>query len=197
LALDRLPCGRAGAALRRLTRADVNAMAEQRPDVLPAVCWPSGPRPGTGDAMVGAVQAALATAAALARAGDYRGARQLCAEVVLDAQPIIAARRELLAAALHALLLAQGFRLLSGLVRAVGGRDVRVVLLPEAGGPVAPPCVRERLGGTTWVLDGRWLDRLSPDDAFLRHWCDALGVRGCGGGVLREPGSVARVLEPV
>jgi hypothetical protein len=147
--------------------------------------------------MAGAVEAALTTAVALARAGDCRGARQVCAAVVLEAQPLIAARKELLAAALHALLVAEGFKLLSRVVMAVSGRSVRLVLLPEDAGPIAPPLVREEPWRTTYVLDPRWLARLAPDDMFLRHWCDALSAREAGRAVVAEPEPVLRHLEPV
>jgi hypothetical protein len=147
--------------------------------------------------MAGAVQAALTTAVALARAGDCRGARQVCAAVVLDAQPLIAARKELLAVTLHALLVAEGFKLLSSVVMAVSGRSVRVILLPEDAGPIAPPLVREEPWRTTYVLDSRWLALLAPDDIFLRHWCDALTPREPGPPVVAEPKPVLRHLEPV
>jgi hypothetical protein len=147
--------------------------------------------------MAGAVQAALTTAVALARAGDCRSARQVCAAVVLDAQPLIAARKELLAVALHALLVAEGFKLLSSLVMAVSGSRVRVTLLPDDAGPIAPPLIREEAWRTTYVLDPRWLARLAPDDMFLRHWCDALTAREPGPPVAAEPKPVLRHLEPV
>jgi hypothetical protein len=147
--------------------------------------------------MAGAVQAALTTAVALARAGDCRGARQMCAAVVLDAQPIIAARKELLAVALHVLLVAEGFKLLSRVVMAVSGRSVRVILLPQDAGSIAPPLVREEPWRTTYVLDPRWLTRLTPDDMFLRHWCDVLSARKPGPPVVAEPEPVLRHLEPV
>jgi hypothetical protein len=147
--------------------------------------------------MAGTVHAALTAAVALARAGDCRGARQMCAAVVLDAQPIIAARKELLVVALHALLVAEGFKLLSRVVMAVSGRNVRVTLLPQDAGPIAPPLVREEPWRTTYVLDPRWLARLTPDDMFLRHWCDVLSAREPGPPVVAEPEPVLRHLEPV
>jgi len=147
--------------------------------------------------MAGAVQAALTTAVALARGGDCRSARHLCATILLEAQPIIAARKELLAVALHALLVAEGFKLLSGVVMAVSGRSVQVILLPEDAGPIAPPLVREEPWRTTYVLDSRWLSRLTPEDMFLRQWCDALTAREAGRAVVADPEPVLRHLEPV
>jgi hypothetical protein len=144
-----------------------------------------------------AALAALNTAVRLARAGDCHGARELCATVVLEAQPIIAARKELLRAALHALLVAHGFKLLSRVVMAVSGRRLQVIVLPEEAGPIAPPRARQEPRRTTYALDPRWLARLSPDDMFLRHWCDALTAREPGRPVLVEPEPVPRRLEPV
>ncbi|HVC63527.1 MAG TPA: hypothetical protein VND19_24575 [Acetobacteraceae bacterium] len=123
--------------------------------------------------MADAAVAALDDAAALARAGDCQRARELCAAVVFEMQPIIAAHAELLRAALHALLTVRGFRLLSRMVTAISGRSVHVVMLPGAG-PIAPPRRREEAGRTIYILDPRWLDRLSRDDMYVRHWCNAL-----------------------
>jgi len=177
-------------------------MAERRPDMLPLDMLPpglrpSGPRPSPEDAVASAIQAALTSAVTLARAGDCRSARQLCAAVVLDAQPLIAARKELLAVALHALLVAEGFKLLSSVVMAVSGRSVRVTLLPEAAGPITPPLVGEEPWRTTYTLDPRWVARLAPDDMFLRHWCDVLSAPEAGRAVVAEPEPVLRHLELV
>jgi hypothetical protein len=147
--------------------------------------------------MAGVVQAALSAAVALARVGDCRSARHLCATVVLGAQPIIAARKELLAVALHALLVAACFKLLSSVVIAVSGRRVQVILLPKDAGPIAPPLVREDPWRTSYVPDPRWLARLASDDMFLRHWCDVLSAREAGRAVVAEPEPVLRHLEPV
>jgi hypothetical protein len=165
-------------------------------DTLPQVPWTGGVRPSEADAMAREALATLRRAVGLARDGDCRGARELCAAVVLEAQPLIAARKELLGAALHALLVARGFKLLSGLVMAVSGRRVQVIMLPDETGPVAPPVVREEPRRTTYVLDPRWLARLSADDIFLRHWCDALTAREPCPPVVAEPQPVARHLEP-
>ncbi len=148
--------------------------------------------------MAGAVLTALTSAAALARAGDRHRARQLCATVVLDAQPIIAARRELLPVALHALLVAHAFKLVSRVAMAVSGRSVEVILLPEEQiGPITPPRARKELGRTIYLLDPRWLARLAPNDMFLRHWCDALTARAHGRPVSVATEPATRHLEPV
>lgn len=119
---------------------------------------------------------ALDSAIRLAQAGDRQGARQLCAAVISKAQPLIAARRELFCATLHALLVAHGFKQLSRLVMAISGRSVQIVVLPEHAGLAVPPR-REGQGYETYALDPNWLTQLSPDDAFLQWWCNALTDR--------------------
>jgi hypothetical protein len=119
----------------------------------------------------------LRTAVDLAEAGNYQRARELCAAVIFDIQPLIAASRELLRITLHALLLARGFKLLSRLVMAVSGSDVQVTLAPDQKGYAAPPRRGETAGRTVYFLDPNWLARLSPNDLFLQSWSDALAGR--------------------
>ena len=166
------------------------------PDMLSRAPWTGGTRPSAADAMACAVLAGLRRAVGLARDGDCGAARVLCAAVVREAQPLIAARKELLGAALHALLVARGFKLLSGLVMAVSGRGIQVVLLAEGTGLAAPPVVREEPRRTTYMLDPRWVAALSADDIFLRHWCDALMTREPCPAIVAETLTMARHLEP-
>ena len=88
-------------------------MPDQQAEKRTRALLPSGPRPGSEEAMAAAARAALDAAAALARAGDRQRARELCAAVLFEAQPMIAARADLLRATLYALLTAHGFKLLS------------------------------------------------------------------------------------
>ena len=171
-------------------------MADQQTEKRPRVSLLSNPRPGFDLAMAGATQAALDEAVAVARGGDRQRAREICAAVVLDAQPIIAARADLLRGTFYALLMAHGFRLLSRVVLALTGRSVQVGLLPECNGPIAPPAMREQPGRTICTLDPRWLDRLSLDDMLLRHWCDALLARPPGPAAASGTAPVSRHLEP-
>jgi hypothetical protein len=127
--------------------------------------------------MVTHARAALETAIAMAQAGAQQDARELCATVVFDAQPMFAACPDLLRTAVYALLMARGFQLLSRLVLAMSGRRVRLVMAPAIAGPTAPPRGREEPGRTTYALDQRWLDRLTADDLLFRHWCDAFITR--------------------
>jgi hypothetical protein len=172
-------------------------MTHQQTEQRIQACLPSNPRPWSEQATVDAARAALDAAVALARTGDRQCARQICAAVVFDAQPMIAARAELLGATLHALLMAHGFRLLSRVVLAMSGRSVQVALLREYAGPMLPPQGREEQGRTVYALDPRWLDRLSPDDMLFRHWCDALVAWRSGDAELPGTAPATRHLEPV
>jgi hypothetical protein len=119
-------------------------------------------------------RATLSTAVGLARAGDCQRARELCAAVIFEMQPLMAARRDLLCITLYALLVARGFKLLSRFVRAMSGSDIQMVLLPGVGGTAAPQCRGEQQGRTIYGVDPGWLARLSPEDGFLQRWSDAL-----------------------
>jgi hypothetical protein len=147
--------------------------------------------------MADAALAALNAAAGFARAGDRQRAREHCAAVVFEAQPLIAARTELLRAALRALLMAHGFKLLSRVMIAITGRGIEVVVLADRTGPIAPPRLWEEPGRTICTLDPRWLDRLSPDDIFLRQWSDSLVARQHRRADASVTASTPRRLEPV
>jgi hypothetical protein len=122
--------------------------------------------------------ATLSTAVGLARAGDCQRARELCASVIFEIQPLMAARRDLLRITLYALLVARGFKLLSRFVRAMSGSDIQMVLLPGGVGTAAPQFRGEQQGRTIYAVDPGWLARLSPEDDFLQRWTDAL-ADGC------------------
>jgi hypothetical protein len=179
-------------------------MTEQETGQYGEAGWCNGARPGSGEAMAIAVRAALDAAVALVRRGDRQGAREHCAAIVFDAQPLIAARPELLRGMLYALLMAHGFRLLSRVVLAMTGKAVHVALLPVATGPIASPRAQLEPGRTIYTLDPRWLALLSPDDAGFRQWCDALtgqrhySAKVSGAASAKAPGGApaARHLEP-
>lgn len=153
-----------------VTRPEANAMPEHRSDVRGL----SYPNAHSESELAAATLAALDAAVTLARHGDRQRARELCAAVVFKAQPIIAARQDLLRAVLHALLVAQAFTLLSRVVIAMGGGRIEVEVLPERARPSTPPCSRKGLRGTIYTVDPRWLAQLAPDDVFLRRWCNLL-----------------------
>ena len=147
--------------------------------------------------MEAAARASLVAAGALARSGDRQRAREVCAAVLFEMQPIIAARTDLLRPALYALLMAHGFRLLSRVALAMSGVATQVVLRQDWTGPVAQPQRTQTAGRTIYVLDPRWLDQLLPDDMFLRQWSDALAARKRDYVERPGPASVPRRLEPV
>jgi hypothetical protein len=122
--------------------------------------------------------ATLQTAVAMARSGARQRARDLCAAVVFQVQPLLPVRPALLMATLHALLLARGFRLLTRVVRAISGHVIEVVLLADNSAAVQPPRMLAGLARSTCALDPRWLARLSPDEPELRRWCDWLFLGG-------------------
>jgi hypothetical protein len=118
------------------------------------------------------ILAALQDAVALARRGDSQGARERSAALISQAQPLIAASPVLLRAALHALLVARQFRLLTRLIGAISGRRIELLLLPADADPIGLPRAREAPRQTTYTLDPHWLERLSPDDIFVRRLCN-------------------------
>jgi hypothetical protein len=116
----------------------------------------------------------LGMAVSLARIGNNQQARELCATILFETQPLIVSRADLLRATVHALLLAGGFTLLSRLIMAMGGGEVKLVVSETQVGPVAPPQRRQDSARTVYELDARWLHRLLPDDEHLQQWCESL-----------------------
>ena len=137
---------------------------------------PPGEAPGKSDDDVEAVLLlAFNAAVKLARSGDYQSARQHCAAILLEAQPIIVARGNLLRATLHALLVVRAFRLLARVVMAINGSSiVEVTVSTDSMKEFERPRSDLKSQRIQLALDSRWLDRLSPDDLFLRDWCDKL-----------------------
>jgi hypothetical protein len=171
-------------------------MQDQQTEKRTQALLPGNIRPWSEHATMHSARGALDTAVALARTGDRQGAREICAAVLFDAQPLIAARPELLRATVCALLAAHGFRLLSRLVLALSGRNVQVGLLPEQSGQIASPQCREEAGRTIYAVDPRWPERVAPDDMLLHHWCDALIARRPSRAKLPDRAPAARHLEP-
>jgi hypothetical protein len=122
--------------------------------------------------------ASLKLAATVARGGDHHGARELCAAVLFEILPLVRHNRELLRWLLHALLLAQGFRLLSHVGAALGGRRICFVLLPDAGGEVTPPRCEESEYEVVYTVDPRWLAQLAAVDPFVLALCEGLATGG-------------------
>jgi len=171
-------------------------MSEQQATMRSQPFLRSNARPGSADALADNAYAALDAAAALARNGNHQQAREICAAVIFEAQPIIATRADLLRATLYSLVLARAFGLLSRLVMATRGRSVKLALLPPGTGPITSPHRREEPGRTVYLLDTRWLDRLSPDDMLLQHLCDAHHARRHSQADRPAAAPISRHLEP-
>ena len=149
-------------------------MPEPQPDPSSEVLWLDSLRASSHGEVEATARSLLQAATALAVAGNYQSARQLCATVIFQAQPLMATRPDLLRATLHALLVARGFKLMSNVVRSVSGRGVDVTLLPDGMDQLEPPRCYEESQRFAVVLHPQWLASLSSDDPFLKRWCDAL-----------------------
>jgi hypothetical protein len=127
--------------------------------------------------------ATLERAIAAARAGDHQCGRELCASVLFQIQPMLPRHKNLLRTAVCALLISQGFNLLTRLAVALSGERIRVVLCLEAGAPITPPHRQKEAQETIFTIDPRWLTQLSIADPFVQGWCNALasGRAGYGG----------------
>ncbi len=154
--------------------ADAEVMSSQPPEIHALMRHWDPLRSSAEEAQATSAIAMLDTAVSLAQAKDLLGAREICATVVLEAQPLLATRKELLQAALHAMLLSHGFKLLARMAAAIAGRRVQMVLLPASTGQIAPPQIQEDPRHTIYFLDPRWLEQLAGDDIFLRRLCDSL-----------------------
>lgn len=153
-------------------------MPSQPPEVHAHIPYWDTLRPSAEESQAASALATLRSAASLARAKDFLSAREICAAVVLEAQPLLATRKELLLAAIHAMLLAHGFKLLARVAAAIAGRRIQMVLLPDSVGQIASPHIQEEPQRTVYFLDPRWIEQLSGDDVFLRRLCDSLIAAG-------------------
>jgi hypothetical protein len=149
-------------------------MPEAQPDPSAEVLWLDGLRAGSHNEVEATALSVLDAATALALAGNYQAARQLCATVIFQAQPLMATRPSLLRATLYTLLVGRGFKLMSNVVRSVSGRGVDVTLLPDGMDRIEPPRCYEEARRFALVLHPQWLSSLSPNDLFLQRWCEVL-----------------------
>lgn len=133
-------------------------------------------RPTAEAARAEAAMATLRRAIAMARAGDHQHGRELCASVLFEIQPMLARHRMLLRTAVCALLMSQGFKLLTRVAVALSGRRIRIVLMVGGAGRATPPRCQDEAGETVFTVDPRWLAQLSVEDAFLQGWCDSLAT---------------------
>jgi hypothetical protein len=121
-----------------------------------------------GAGVDGAIRRQLEEARARARDGDVRGARTLCAEIVLEHQLRLHDNRELLRTAVAALVHARGFQLLGRLLLAVDGRRVRVSVSTTPAGTGSPPHLIRRS-----LLDGIEIFAVE-ESLFADPSCDAI-----------------------
>lgn len=131
-------------------------------------------RPTAETTRVDAAMATLRRAIAAARAGDHQYGRELCASVLFDMQPVLARHSPLLRTAVCALLMSQGFKLLTRVAVALSGRRIRVVLWLGGADRAALPRFQDEAEETILTVDPRWLAQLSVEDPFLQNWCDSL-----------------------
>jgi hypothetical protein len=124
--------------------------------------------------MAQSAMSALRTAMDLALCGDREHARELCATVIFEVQPIIARREDLRRAVVHALLVVHAFKLLSRLFRALSGRGLHIVLRPDQHGSIASPSCYEEPRDINCTFDPRWVARLSAEDPFVDRLCGML-----------------------
>lgn len=118
----------------------------------------------------------LDEARSLARRGEFRAARELCAEVVLERQLRLHDDRELRRRAIATLIHARAFQLLSRLLAAIDGRRVRISLALAAAGAPSPPHLIRRFetGGTTAFEVDESLFRGTSCDAVIDRWSEEL-----------------------
>jgi len=138
-----------------------------------------------GGAEVQLLRQQLREARAVAGEGDLRTARTLCAEVVLDHLPELSRDRDLLRAAIAALIHARGFQLLNRLLVAVDGRRVRVAL-GEPRTAALPPHLIERSdepGAITFTVSERLFGDPSCE-AVVDRWSEQLAYDGARQGAL-------------
>jgi hypothetical protein len=140
-------------------------------------------RPSPETERTGTALETLRQAIASARLGDHQRGRELCASVLFDIQPLLARRKTLLRTAVLALLVSQGFRLLTRVVVALTGHRIRVVLELQTGTEIGQPRFQEETQEILFTVDPRWLAQLTGGDPFLLGWCEALaGGRACYAG---------------
>ena len=119
-----------------------------------------------------AIRRHLEAARSRAREGDPRGARLLCAGIVLEHQLRLHDNRDLLRLAVAALVHARGFQLLGRLLQAVDGRHVRIALAPAKAGTGSPPHLirRSLLEGIEVFAVEESLFSDSSCDAIIDRW---------------------------
>ena len=103
-------------------------------------------------------------------------------------QPMLPRHKSLLRTAVCALLMSQGFKLLTRIAVALSGERIRVVLWLGRR-PASRHRSQDEVQETIFTIDPRWLAQLSVDDPFLQGWCNALasGRASYGGRPTAKP----------
>jgi hypothetical protein len=118
----------------------------------------------------------LGDARSLARRGEFRMAREQCADIVLEHQLRLHDDPGLRRCAIATLVHARAFQLLSRLLAAVDGRRVRISLAPAALGAAQPPhpIRRSETGGTAVFEVDESLLRSPSCDGAIDRWSEEL-----------------------
>jgi hypothetical protein len=149
-------------------------MIEQSPHVSRKRQGLGSMRPSPEAERTDAAIETLEQAIAAARAGDHQRGRELCASALFPIQPLLTRRKLLLRTAVLALLVSQGFKLLTRLSVALTGRRLRVVLEMKASAEIMPPRRHGDAQETVFTVDPRWLVQLTKEDPFLLGLCETL-----------------------
>jgi hypothetical protein len=122
----------------------------------------------------------IAEARAMARAGDVRAARTLCADIVLEHQLRLHDDRGLLREAVGALIRAHAFQMLSRLLLSVDGRRIRVAVAGTAFAAGGLPALIRRSdeGGAELYSVEEKLFQDPSCDAIIDRWSEGLIERG-------------------
>lgn len=143
---------------------------------------PRGAAPCFADAVVvdAMIRRRIAEARAMACAGDAPAARALCAEIVLEHQLRLHHDRDLLRAAVGALIRARAFQMLSRLFLAVDGRRVRMTVVGSAFGADGLSALirRSEAAGTELYSVQETLFNDPSCDAIIDGWSEKLLATG-------------------
>ena len=118
----------------------------------------------------------IAEARAMARTGNVRTARAVCADIVLEHQFRLHDDRNLLREAVGALVCARAFQMLSRLLLAVDGRRVRVSVADATADAAGPPAFirRTEQGGIESYSVEEKLFQDPSCDAIIDRWSERL-----------------------
>jgi hypothetical protein len=120
--------------------------------LAPATARQSPPRPLATDDAADSIRRDLTMIRTLAGASEYQQARELCATLLADQQPLISRQPELLRETFITLIAIRGFQQLSRLAMAASGVEVRVAARAGARLPPSLEC-REEFGREVFIVN--------------------------------------------